>query len=114
MQRASTPIAVLIALVPAALVACAGARPPKELIEAREEYRRAESGNAAKMVPAELHVARAALDVAERTYSDAPESQDAVDNAYIALRKIQRAEALGNAALAMQDKASFEKSIRLT
>jgi len=114
MHRASTPIAVLMAAMPVVLVACASARPPKELIEAREEYRRAESSNAAKMVPAELHVARAALDVAERAFSDGPESQDAVDNAYIALRKIQRAEALGNAALAMQDKASFEKSIRLT
>src|SRR5262249_49875691 len=30
------------------------------------------------------------------------------------LRKIQRAEALGNAALAVQDKASLEKSVRIT
>lgn len=114
-RRATTVIVALIAVAPAAvLVACASARPPKELVEAREEYRRAEASTAAKMVPAELHVARAALDAAERSFSDGPESQDAVDNAYIALRKIQRAEALGNAALSMQDKASFEKSIRLT
>jgi hypothetical protein len=107
--------AILFAVVPvAALFACASARPPKELIEAREEYRRAEAGTAARLVPAELHVARGALDVAERAFADEPDSQDAIDNAYIALRKIQRAEALGNAALAMQDKASFEKSIRLT
>jgi len=105
---------VLIAVLPVAALACASARPPKELIEAREEYRRAEAGNAAKLVPAELHVARGALDTAERAFAEDPASQDAIDNAYIALRKIQRAEALGNAALSMQDKASFEKSIRLT
>ena len=114
-RRVGAPIAVVIAILAiAALVACASARPPKELIEARQEYHRAETGNAAKLVPAELHVARGALDVAERSFAEGPESQDAIDNAYIALRKIQRAEALGNAALSMQDKASFEKSIRLT
>jgi outer membrane protein OmpA-like peptidoglycan-associated protein len=105
----------LLLIVPlAALLACASARPPKELVEAREAYHRAESSNAAKMVPAELHVARASLDVAERSFSDDPESQDTVDHAYIALRKIQRAEALGNAALSLQDKAAFERSVRVT
>jgi outer membrane protein OmpA-like peptidoglycan-associated protein len=104
----------LIALPLASLFACATARPPRELVEAREAYHRAESGNAAKLVPAELHVAKGALEVAERSFADSPESQDAVDHAYVALRKVQRAEALGNAALSLQDKASFEKSIRLT
>jgi outer membrane protein OmpA-like peptidoglycan-associated protein len=114
MTRAHRRAALLAAAAVAALVACASARPPKELLEAREAYRRAEAGTAAKLVPAELHVAKGALDVAERTFADEPKSQDAIDSAYIALRKVQRAEALGNAALAMQDKASFEKSIRLT
>jgi outer membrane protein OmpA-like peptidoglycan-associated protein len=111
MHRFSSVLVAGLALV---LAACATPRPPRELVEAREAYHRAEAGNAAKLVPAELHVARGALDVAERTYSESPDSQDAVDQAYIALRKVQRAEALGNAALSMQDKASFEKSIRLT
>lgn len=97
-----------------AALGCATPRPPRELVDAREAYRRAGAGNAAKLVPAELHVARGALDVAEKSFADSPESQDAIDNAYIALRKIQRAEALGNAALSLQDKVSFEKSIRLT
>src|SRR5262245_24615732 len=113
-HRVNVVLAVLLAAAVASLVSCATARPPKELVEAREAYQRAESGNAAKLVPAELHVARGALDAAERSFSGAPESQDAIDYAYIALRKIQRAEALGNAALAQQDKASFERSIRLT
>jgi outer membrane protein OmpA-like peptidoglycan-associated protein len=101
-------------LLSLAVLACASARPPKELVEARDAYRRAEAGNAAKMVPAELHVAKASLDVAEKSFSNEPESQDTIDAAYIALRKIQRAEALGNAALSQQDKATFEKSVRLT
>ena len=115
MQRLSDLLAaVLAAVLFTGLAACATPRPPRELVEARAAYHRAESGNAAKLVPAELHVARGALDVAERAFADSPDSQDAVDQAYIALRKVQRAEALGNAALSMQDKASFEKSIRLT
>jgi outer membrane protein OmpA-like peptidoglycan-associated protein len=109
MQRA-----ILLIVPLAALLACAGARPPKELVEAREAYHRAESSNAAKMVPAELHVARASLDVAEKSFADDPESQDTIDHSYIALRKIQRAEALGNAALSLQDKAAFERSVRVT
>ncbi|HEU4731259.1 MAG TPA: OmpA family protein [Kofleriaceae bacterium] len=104
----------MIAVVPLAMLACGTARPPKELVEARAAYQRAEAGNAGKLVPADLHVAKRALDVAERAFADSPEAQDTIDNAYIALRKIQRAEALGNAALSLQDKASFEKSIRLT
>jgi outer membrane protein OmpA-like peptidoglycan-associated protein len=98
----------------AALLACASARPPRELVDARAAYKRAEAGNAAKLVPAELHVARQSLVVAENSFADDPGSQDTIDHAYIALRKIQRAEALGNAALSLQDKASYEKSVRLT
>jgi outer membrane protein OmpA-like peptidoglycan-associated protein len=112
MQRRTN---LLIAALPlAALLACATARPPKELVEARAAYQRAEAGDASKLVPADLHVAKRSLDVAEKSFADSPESQDTIDNAYIALRRIQRAEALGKIALSNQDKASFEKSIRLT
>jgi outer membrane protein OmpA-like peptidoglycan-associated protein len=81
-------------------------------VDARAAYRHAEAGAASTMVPAELHVARESLDAAERSFADSPESQDAIDNAYIALRKCQRAEALGNAALAVQDKETSDKQVR--
>jgi len=96
------------------LLACGTARPPKELVEAREAYAHAEAGAAAKMVPAELHVAKESLDVAEKSFGDSPDSQDTIDNAYIALRKIQRAEALGNAAVSAQERANAEREAGLT
>ena len=102
-----------IALIACALLfACASAPPPKELVDARDAYRRAEAGAAAKMVPAELHVARESLDAAERSFGDAPTSWDAIDSAYIALRKAQRAEALGNAAVAVKAKEGSDKEAR--
>jgi outer membrane protein OmpA-like peptidoglycan-associated protein len=100
--------------LPVCLLACASARPPKELMEAREAYDRAEKGAAAKMVPAELHVAKESLDVAEKSFGDSPDSQDTIDNAYIALRKCQRAEALGNAAVSAEEKAAAERQAGLT
>ena len=112
MSRAVT--AALAALAFSILFACGTARPPKELVEAREAYQRAEAGAAAKMVPAELHVARESLDVAEKSFGDSPDSPDTIDKSYIALRKAQRAEALGNAAVSMQDRASSLREAGLT
>jgi outer membrane protein OmpA-like peptidoglycan-associated protein len=91
-------------------IACGAHAPPPELVDARAAYAHAEAGPAPKLVPAELHVAREALDVAERSFGDAPDSQDAADSAYIALRKIQRAVALGNAAVAERDRAKAEQA----
>jgi outer membrane protein OmpA-like peptidoglycan-associated protein len=103
----------LIAAVPlCTLFACATARPPKELVDAREAYRHAEAGAASKLVPAELHGARESLDTAERSFASSPESQDTIDSAYIALRKCQRAEALGDAAVAVQSKEASDKEAR--
>jgi outer membrane protein OmpA-like peptidoglycan-associated protein len=91
-----------------ALLACSAHLAPKELVDARAAYDHAAASNAPKLVPAELHVARESLDVAERKFADEPDSQDAVDSAYIAMRKAQRAEALGNAAAATNSKALAE------
>jgi outer membrane protein OmpA-like peptidoglycan-associated protein len=107
-------LALLAALPLCAVVACATPRPPRELVDAREAYRHAEAGAASKLVPAELHVARESLDAAERSFAGEPESQDAIDDAYIALRKCQRAEALGNAAVAVQNKEASDKEARRT
>jgi outer membrane protein OmpA-like peptidoglycan-associated protein len=105
-------ITLIAALPLCTLLACATAQPPKELVEAREAYRHAEAGAASKMVPAELHIARESLDVAERSFADSPGSWDTIDSAYIALRKSQRAEALGNAAVAVQNKEASDKQVR--
>ncbi len=105
-------ITLIAALPLCTLSACATAPPPKELVDAREAYRHAEAGAASKMVPAELHVARESLDAAERSFADSPGSWDTIDSAYIALRKSQQAEALGNAAVAVQNKEAADKEAR--
>ena len=88
------------------MLACGAHLAPKELVDARTAYDRAAASNAPKLVPAELHVARESLDLAERKFADDPDSQDTIDSAYIAMRKAQRAEALGNAAAASDSKTS--------
>ncbi len=88
--------------------ACASSRPSRELIDARVAYREAAQGNAAKLAPADLHGARVALDRAERESSDEADSAAARDLSYIAMRRAQRAEALGNAAAATATVAALE------
>jgi outer membrane protein OmpA-like peptidoglycan-associated protein len=97
-----------------ALSACATALPPQELVDARAAYQHAEAGAATKYVPAELHVARESLDAAEQSFNNDAKSPDTVDNAYIALRKAQRAEALGEAAKAADEKEHADRELGKT
>jgi outer membrane protein OmpA-like peptidoglycan-associated protein len=101
---------LLISIVAASLTsvaACGAHRPPQELVDARAAYAHASSSNAQKLVPAELHVARTSLDDAERKFGDDGDSQPTKDLAYVAMRKSQRAEALGNAAAADAARAQY-------
>ena len=110
-----TRLGTLVACIPltvfaiSALPACGSTLPPRELVEARESYKKAEAGNAAKLKPAELHVAKEALDKAEAQFADSPSDDKVKDFAYVAALKAQQAEALGNAAAAMEEKARLEK-----
>jgi outer membrane protein OmpA-like peptidoglycan-associated protein len=82
------------------IIACAGflfgcaTVPPAELINAREAYKEASAGQAAQLVPAELHKAQEALAVAEKSFKDDPQSFHTRDLAYVADRKAKMAEAL--------------------
>jgi outer membrane protein OmpA-like peptidoglycan-associated protein len=98
-----------ITLPLSALLACGAHMAPQELVDARAAYDHAAASHAPKLVPAELHVARESLDLAERKFANDPDSQDAIDSAYIAMRKAQRAEALGNAAAASDSKTFAER-----
>jgi len=73
------------------LLGCAEA-PPKELVDARAAYNRAASGPAAELNPAQLHVAKQSLVLAEQAYEDEGKSFRAKDRAYVATRKAQLAE----------------------
>ena len=92
-----------------ALPACGSSLPPGELVNARNSYKKAETGNAAKLKPAELHVAKEALDKAEAAFADSPSDEKVKDLAYVADLKAQQAAAMGNAAAAMEEKARLEK-----
>ena len=102
-------IGKLSTLALAVLVAACGAHmPPKELVDARAAYDHAAAQESTSLVPAELHIAKESLDVAEHKFADDPDSQDTRDSAYIAMRKAQRAEALGTVAAATDSKRSAE------
>jgi outer membrane protein OmpA-like peptidoglycan-associated protein len=75
---------------------------PRELAQARQEYRRAASGAAGTYDTAQLRVAKLALDRAEAAYRD--DSKDAPDYAYVATRDAQIAEAHGNTVVAMLER----------
>jgi outer membrane protein OmpA-like peptidoglycan-associated protein len=76
------------------LFGCATSLPPNELINARAAYLQASNGQAAQLVPAELHKAKIALEQAEKSFVDNPESFVTTDLAYIADRKAKTTEAL--------------------
>jgi outer membrane protein OmpA-like peptidoglycan-associated protein len=80
------------------LVGCSASVPPTELLNARQAYADASAGPAAQSVPAELHKAKEALAIAEKSFADDPKSFRTRDLAYIADRKAKMAEALATTA----------------
>jgi outer membrane protein OmpA-like peptidoglycan-associated protein len=100
------PFAVLLTVF---LLACGSTPPPKELVDARAAYHKAEAGNASKLKPAELHEAKEALDKAEGQFADSPSDPKVADLAYVAGLKAQTAESMGNTAAAIMQKAALEK-----
>jgi outer membrane protein OmpA-like peptidoglycan-associated protein len=78
-------------IVAGVFTSCATAT-PKELVSARDAYIHANGSIAADIAPAELHVAKTALDEAEQSFKDDPTSFNVRDLAYIAQRKCEIAE----------------------
>ena len=100
------PITSLIIVACAGLVAgCAASTPPTELINARQAYEHASAGQAALLVPAELHKAQTALAAAEKSFQDDPKSFRTRDLAYVADRKAKMAEALAGSWMCSSAKA---------
>ncbi|MDB4993549.1 MAG: outer membrane protein [Myxococcaceae bacterium] len=94
--RSMKPYCMVLAIgLMGSLAACAAAVPPKELVEARSEYAKASGGTTNQLNPAQLHVAKESLDLAEAAFADDPSSDETRDRAYVALRKTQLAEAQG-------------------
>jgi outer membrane protein OmpA-like peptidoglycan-associated protein len=80
----------------------ATARPPSELVQAREAYASAANRQASQYAPADLAEAKAALDRAEAWYRAHPQSPQARAQAYIAMRRAQKADAEADTKVAMK------------
>jgi outer membrane protein OmpA-like peptidoglycan-associated protein len=93
-----------------AAAGCATTQPPKELVDAREAYSRSEHGKARQYNPAALHEAKTELDRAEASFKDDGDSEKTRDEAYIALRRSERAEVEANTIVwqQRQEKARVE------
>lgn len=99
----------------ASLVAgCAHGPPPRELVDAREEYQRASTGVTAQERPQDVAEAWQALLAAEREYDKSHDSARTRSLAYVALRKSQLAEARAAAVVAERERALAAQTLRQT
>jgi outer membrane protein OmpA-like peptidoglycan-associated protein len=103
---------VALALCAALLVACATPAAPKELLDARSAYNRAQSGPAGRLNPAEVHEAKVALDQAEQAFEADAESQHTKDMAYVAQRKSEWAAATGNASDSQKQRDDAQRELQ--
>lgn len=85
----------LVVVTLAVLFAGCATMPPNELVNARQAYRIASDGQAAELAPAELHKAQEALNLAEQSFRNEPDSTKTKDLAYVAQRKSELAGAVG-------------------
>lgn len=90
-------------------LACATAQPPKELVDARAEYDKATKGVTAKLNPAGLYEAKKSLDAANQSFEKDAKSDYTRDISYIALRKVQQANAQAEIDRASQEKARADR-----
>jgi outer membrane protein OmpA-like peptidoglycan-associated protein len=99
---------ILIVLPCLSLVLACGTTMPKELRDARTQYTSAANGPAATQAPAQLHVAKTALDDAERAYADGAKDQVIRDKAYVAERKAQLADTAARVEIAQREQQAAE------
>lgn len=103
--------AILVALALGA-AACGTTLAPRELLDARDAYKRAEQSPAAQLAPAELDTAKQALQKAEASFRDDGDDESTIHLSYLARRKAEIAAAIG--ATAQADKAREQASKDLT
>jgi outer membrane protein OmpA-like peptidoglycan-associated protein len=113
MENIMKKINLLIFIIVAGLFAGCATATPKELVNARNAYHHADNSIAADIAPAELHVAKTALDEAESAFKNDPKSFTTRDLAYIAQRKAEIAEATASIILE-QKKQELAKADFLT
>lgn len=89
------------------LISCSATMPPQELVNARLAFQKASTGQAGQLVPAELHKAQVAMDLAEKSFLEDPDSYLTRDLSYVADRKSKLAEAL---AITFAENVATEKA----
>jgi outer membrane protein OmpA-like peptidoglycan-associated protein len=104
---------ILVLVLGAMLFGCKTVLPPKDLLDARTEYQRAASGVTIQLVPADVHLAREALDAADKSFSDNGDSPETREKAYVAMRKAQLAEVLAQTKQIDQARADAQKEAQL-
>lgn len=102
-------IQFLIIVTAVTLFAGCATTAPKELVNARDAYQRASTGIAAQSAPAELHVAKKALDQAEQSFQKDRDSYKTRDLAYVAQRKAELAEATASITIEQKSQAQAKK-----
>ncbi len=90
-------------------VGCGADMAPRELLDARDAYNKAQAGPASQFALAELETAKQSLQQAEGAFEDG-EDQSTRDLAYVAERKAQLAHASGEFHKANQDRELAIKS----
>ena len=99
----------LLALVGLTTVALGcHSEPPRELLDARAAYQRAQQNPGARLAAVDMHEARVALSSAEKTFDDDGDGQEAKDSAYIAQRRAVGANAKANALQSLEQKKLAE------
>jgi outer membrane protein OmpA-like peptidoglycan-associated protein len=105
---------ILVVIASAGLLGACATTTPKDLVSAREAYRRAAAGVTAQVAPAELHVANLALARAEQSFKEAPESYQTRDLSYVAWRKVQLADATASIAIEKESQSQSKDDYQAT
>ncbi len=90
------------------LQACATARPPDELLQARAAMQRAQQGPASRYALVDLHTAQQSLASAEQAYASSPRSPEVRDLSYVALRRAELAGVRGETAEAVARQSELD------
>ncbi len=104
---------ILFVVASASLFVGCAAVVPQELARAREAFKQASAGDAAKVAPAELHVASQALAKAEKSFKDTEGSFQTKDLAYVAQRKAELADATAAIATAQKNQAAAKAEFQV-
>jgi outer membrane protein OmpA-like peptidoglycan-associated protein len=104
----------LFTVLSQAILACATAMPPQELLDARTAYDAATKSPAAQYAPAQLDTAKQSLAKAEASFQDNGDKPVTKDLAYVADRRAKLAAAEGSREQADRTRVQMDKDFRST